>query len=338
MNRREFLASMAASAAGLASTAAGAGVGTRLAADEPRQIHTVTGPVSPSRLGLTLVHEHVMVDFAGADVAGPHRYDLDEVEQAALPHLERIRGLGCRTLLECTPAYLGRDARLLQRLAARTGLNIVTNTGYYGFRSKYLPEHALTETDQQIAERWIREWERGIDGTGARPGFIKTSVNDAPLSAQDAKLIRAAALTHRATGLTVASHTGTGAAALEEIGILESEGVKADAFIWVHAHNEKDTSFQLRAARRGAWVSLDGLREQSLDRILSLVETLAKERLLGQVLVSSDAGWYHVGEPGGGAFRPLDFTLTQFVPRLRERLGEAAVKRLLVENPARALT
>ena len=42
------------------------------------QIHTVQGPIAAADLGVTLMHEHVMVDFAGADQAGPHRYDAED--------------------------------------------------------------------------------------------------------------------------------------------------------------------------------------------------------------------------------------------------------------------
>ncbi len=328
MRRREFLSVSASLALRLAPRSAA----------PARRIHTVTGPVSPKELGLTLMHEHVLVDFVGADKIAPGRYDPEEAFGVALPHLERIRQLGCRTFVECTPAYLGRDPRLLERLARKTGLLILTTTGYYGAAGgKFVPAQAWTQTAEQVAAHWIAESSGGIEGTGIRPGILKTGVNRAPLSELDARLVRAAALTHKATGLTIASHTGTGAAALEELEILKSEGVPADAFIWVHAQNEKDSQFHFRVAARGAWVEFDGLREGTLDRHLALVEAMAARKLLGQVLVSSDSGWYHVGEPGGGAFRPYDFTLARFVPEIRRRLGDKAVEQLLVANPARAL-
>ena len=294
--------------------------------------------MAPKDLGITLMHEHVLVDFIGADKIGPGRYDPEEAAQAALPRLRQIQKLGCRTFVECTPAYLGRDPRLLRRLSRETGLRILSNTGYYGAQAgKFLPAHARSETAQQLAARWIAEWEQGIEGTGIRPGLLKTSVNRAPLPEMDARLIRAAALTHKATGLTLASHTGEGAAALEELDMLQAERVPADAFIWVHAQSEKDGAFHVRAAERGAWVEFDGVRDATLDRHLALVEAMASRKLLGRVLVSQDSGWYHVGEPGGGNYRPYDFLFTHFVPKIRERLGEKAVRQLLVENPARAL-
>ncbi len=335
MNRRQFLVITAGGA--LATWP-----GVAPAAQARGRIHTVTGPVRLKDLGVTLMHEHVLVDFIGADKIGPGRYDPEEAFRTALPRLEQIRKLGCRTFVECTPAYLGRDPRLLRRLVRAAGLRILTNTGYYGAQNgKFLPPHARTETAEQLAARWIAEWERGIADaqgpTGIRPGLLKTSVNRAPLSEMDAKLVRAAALTHQATGLTIASHTGEGAAAMEELEILKAAGAPAGAFIWVHAQNEKDGSYHLRAAERGAWVEFDGVREATLERHMALVEAMAARGLLGRLLVSQDSGWYRVGEPGGGNFRTYDFLFTHFVPEIRERLGEKAVHQLLVDNPARAL-
>jgi len=42
------------------------------------KVVTVNGPIAPSELGFTLPHEHVLVDFIGADKVSPDRYDSDE--------------------------------------------------------------------------------------------------------------------------------------------------------------------------------------------------------------------------------------------------------------------
>jgi phosphotriesterase-related protein len=61
--------------------------------------------------------------------------------------------------------------------------------------------------------------------------------------------------------------------------------------------------------------------------------------LFDRVLVSQDAGWYHVGEPGGGQFRPFDTIFTKFIPAVMAAgLTKEDVRQLLVENPRRALT
>jgi phosphotriesterase-related protein len=256
-----------------------------------------------------------------------------------LPHLARARALGCETLVECTPAYLGRDVLLLKRLSEASGLNILSNTGYYGAaKDKHLPKHAFTETSERLAARWTQEFDKGIDGTRIKPAFMKIGVDEAPLSEVDATLVRAAALTSRATGLPIASHTGTGAAAIAELEVLDRLGVPASAFIWVHAHSERDTAFHTRVAKAGAWVEFDGISESSVERHVDLVSRMKAEGLLGRVLVSHDAGWYRVGEPGGGQFRPFDTLFTTFVPALTASGFTASeVRQLLVDNPRRAL-
>src|SRR4029079_3090348 len=93
-----------------------------------QQVNTVLGGRSPRALGMTLMHEHVLVDFVGAYKVSPQRYNAEEVFQTALPHLKALRTAGCRTLVECTPAFLGRDVGLLRRLSSASGLHIVTNT------------------------------------------------------------------------------------------------------------------------------------------------------------------------------------------------------------------
>jgi phosphotriesterase-related protein len=336
MTRRSFLVLPLAGAAGAAHAAR----------DEAVQvtpggvIHTVTGDVPAGRLGVTLMHEHVLVDFIGADHVSPARYDRDQAFATVLPHLKQARALGCETLVECTPAFLGRDPLLLKRLSEASGIQILSNTGYYGAaKDKHLPAHAFTETAEQLSARWVREFEQGIDGTAVRPAFMKIGVDGAPLSEVDARLVRAAALTYRATRLPIASHTSTGAAAHEQLDMLERLRVPLTAFIWVHAHNEPDRSLHARAARRGAWVEFDGISPGSVPQHVQLVRHMKTEGLLDRVLVSQDAGWYRVGEPGGGRFRPYDTVFTSFIPALRsDGFSEADVRQLLAHNPARALS
>lgn len=304
----------------------------------PASILTVRGSLSANQMGVTLPHEHVLVDFIGAAQASRNRYDADEVFKVALPHLQRVHDLGCSTLVECTPAYIGRDAALLKTLAHAAKLNILTNTGYYGAaQNKFLPARAFGETAGQLADRWIREFREGIENTGIRPGFVKIGVDGGKLSEVHRKLVQAAAKTHWATGLTIAAHTGNGGAALDELSVIQENGLKGEAFIWVHAQNESDSSVHARAAESGAWVEFDGIGPKSIEQHIQFVKTMRERGHLNRVLVSHDAGWYHVGESGGGSFRPFDTLFTQFVPALKAGgLSEAEVEQLLVRNPREA--
>jgi phosphotriesterase-related protein len=289
---------------------------------------TATAATPPKSI---LTHEHVLVDFIGADAIRPGRYDPDEVFRLALPKLREIRALGCRRLLECTPNFLGRDPRLLRRLAKAANLEIWTNTGLYGAADfKFLPAYAKTETASQLAQRWIAEARNGVDGERVR--FIKSGVNRGPLHPLDRKLVQAAIETAKATGLTMVVHTGDGRAALDQLAIIEQSGLPTRKWVWVHAQNEPDLEIHERVARAGGWVSLDGVSLRSGAWHLQAVKHLAAKGLLGRVLISQDSGWYRVGEPGGGRFNGYTFLYTDFLPRLEPEWR----KQLLWDNPRAA--
>jgi predicted metal-dependent phosphotriesterase family hydrolase len=303
-------------------------------------VMTVKGPVSASDLNFTLSHEHILVDFIGADKVSKERYNSEEVFRIALPFLKDAKKQGCDTLVDCTPMYLGRDAKLLQRLSEASGLNIICATGYYGARQeKYFPAHVYTETAEQLAARWISEWQNGIEGTTIKPGLIKCGVDNAPLSAAQRKVIEAGALTHLATGLTIGIHTGNGEAAKEELDVLIKKEVSPSAFIWIHAQNEPDTKYHREMAQRGCWISLDGVSQQSADKHLQLLKTMKQSAYLNSVLVSHDAGWYHVGEPNGGNYNHYNFILTDFIPMLKkDGFTEKEIDQIFILNPAKAFS
>lgn len=330
MKRREFLCATAAVLAGMREQRPGR------TAEEPL-IQTVRGPIAPDQLGVTLIHEHLLVDFIGADQVSPDRYDPDDVFRVALPHLHRLRELGGQSLAECTPMYLGRDPALLARLSEASGLHLLTNTGQY--KEPFLPAATFTLSASELAAQWIAEARQGIGETGIRPAFIKIAVNEGDrLSPIQEKVVRAAARTSRATGLPIAAHTGTGPVehCLE---VLAEEEVTAEAFIWVHAQAETKAARHVAVAQRGAWVEFDGIAPDSIESHLRFTCHLLEQGYGDRILLSHDAGWYHVGEPGGGDFRGFDTLFTAFLPALRAAGVDAATERqLLVENPCRALT
>lgn len=300
---------------------------------------TVNGAVPCGKLGFVLSHEHILVDFIGADQVSPTRYGQDEVFTTMLPYLEDARRRGARAFVDCTPEWLGRDIQLLKRLADTSGLHMITNTGYYGAAGeKYLPPHAYTETAEQLAERWIAEWQHGIGGTGIKPGFIKTGVDRYPLSAVQRKLVRAAALTHLQTGLTIFVHTGDGQAALEELAIITDTGAAPDAWVWTHAQSEPDRALHIQAAKAGGWVAFDGLYPQLADRYVAFLQDMKAQHLLHRALISHDAGWYEVGKPHGGTIRPYISIFEDLIPALKKAGFTAAERRQVFEtNPAEAL-
>ena len=88
------------------------------------KIMTVTGPIEPGALGLTLPHEHVMSTF-GAELARYPDYDVEALFTSVLPYLKYVKGLGCQALVDCTAAYFGRHPEILYRFSEQSGLYIL---------------------------------------------------------------------------------------------------------------------------------------------------------------------------------------------------------------------
>ncbi|MBL9135815.1 MAG: hypothetical protein JNK85_08105 [Verrucomicrobiales bacterium] len=346
LNRRMFLTNSA-----LALTAGAAALRERSlaqGAESDARVVTVTGEISATEMGRTLSHEHVTTDFLGAEKLPAPRYDRDAAFLAIRPHFERLAKQSVRTLVECTPAHIGRDVRLLKRLSEATGIRILTNTGYYGaVDNKFLPRHAHTESVDQLAARWLAEWRDGIDGTGIRPGFIKLGTGGGPLPDLHVKLLRAACRVHRETGMSIAMHTGDGAAARHEVAVLREEGVAPSALIWVHAQNDPGP-IQLELARAGVWVSLDGYSTatRNPERYRNFLMEHQKAGTLGRVLISHDDGWAVDGEAptgstltlfGNGNQEPYRSIFERLVPDLRRvEMGDAEIRMLLETNPREA--
>lgn len=316
---------------------------------EPREyIMTVNGPMSPDSLGVTLTHEHILVDFIGADSTGYFRWNRDSVIAKALPVVMKAKEAGVKTIYECTPEYLGRDPLLLKELSNRTGITFITNTGYYGFSNKYLPQTFYKEDAATLTEKWTGEFLNGIEETGIRPGFIKIAVNTSDsLSEYDQKIITSAALTHLNTGLTIASHTGPEKPAFAQIQILKNSGVDPSAFIWVHAQRGTIES-NIEAAKEGAWISLDNVRNRpnlkagdrfSIDWYAERIKELKVNKMIHKVLLSHDSGWFDPAKPGGGTINGYTDIFEYLIPALKMRgFTNSEIDQLLIKNPSNAFT
>ena len=310
-------------------------------------IMTVNGPETPGKLGIALEHEHILVDFIGADSTGYFRWNRDSVIERMIPLIAKIKDKGLRTFIECTPAYLGRDPWLLKELSRRTGIIFITNTGYYGSqKNKFIPESFFSENAEELAETWISEFRNGIETSGVKPGFIKIAVeNDSVISPDHRKLVAAAGLTHLRTGMTIASHTGPDHLAFGQIEILKGLGVHPSAFIWVHAQRGTLEGIT-EAAKQGAWISLDNIRYRpglesgapnSIEWYADRIEAMKSALLLQKVLLSHDSGWYDPSKPRGGDINGYTDIFDYLLPELTSRgFTKDDIDQIMVKNPAEA--
>lgn len=297
-------------------------------------IYSVNGKMAVSDLGVALTHEHVMSQF-GADPSSDPGYDKEALFRQVIPYLKEVKAVGVNTIFDCTTAYFGRDVSLLKEMSDSSGIEIITNTGYYGAaKDKYVPESAYESTPEEIAAIWIDEFRNGIDETGMKPGFIKLGFDKGEPSEIDIKLFIAGIHTHLSTGLTMAVHTGDNPAAVEkQLQLLEEYEVSPSAWVWVHACNTDNDSLLMAAAREGAWISLDKFKAPNVSDYISRIGLFKAEGLMGQVLLSHDGNSY----PRGRDIRGYQAVMTDLVPALKEAgYSEEEIHQILVINPQNA--
>jgi phosphotriesterase-related protein len=304
------------------------------------RIQTVTGPVDIRALGLILPHEHLFTDLRGPLIPGYAQAESEAVVHVLEPWLAEASAAGITALVECSTVGVGRNLRILGRLAEISPIKIIAPTGVY--REAFTPSSLREMSEADLADLWIRELTQGIEGTSIRAGFIKLAMSDDGPTALEIRNLKAAAKASQITGAVIASHTVGGEGARKEMDVLEEAGLDLHRFIWVHAQTEPDITVLEEAARRGSYLELDsvGAPYQSQTDLLGTTLAMIAAGYADQLLLSHDAGWYNPARPDGlpeEGFRGYTALTKEFLPALLERrITEEQVRVVTVNNPARA--
>jgi phosphotriesterase-related protein len=258
-------------------------------------IMTVAGPIDGEQLGVTLTHEHLLIDVSYKWVqptevtlralaeqpitlanlgylrrnigALKANLRLDDIETAAAEALA-FRREGGGTIVDVSPVGIGRDPRALRAIAAQAGINVVTCTGYYLARSH--PPTVAAATMQALADQMIGEIRDGIDETGIRPGIIGEIGLGEPMYVaghsgdemhrDEEKVLRAAGRAHLATGLPITLHIYNyrpNRLAHLALDVLAQEGVGLDHVVVGHLDNRIDLDYAASVMDRGAFAEFD---------------------------------------------------------------------------------
>ena len=297
---------------------------------------TVTGEIEPSELGLTLPHEHLFTTFGQVPKRYPD-YPEQKLMDVIIPYLKGLKEQGIDTIVDATTAYVGRHPEYLKQISQATGIQILTNTGYFGAEAGvYLPEHIKNKTAEEIASRWLDEINNSIDETGIYPGFIKTAIEHKPLLEFDKKIIEAAARTHKNSGYVIQTHVGNNVPGANEVlDILTENDVDAEAWIWVHAHEVPYLEYLIPAAKMGAYLSFDGLNEKYAEDYITAIKYFKKEKLLNHFLLSHSGNIYREDGTLDEYRYLLDGFKTLF---LNSGLTESDFQQITVTNPKEAFT
>jgi predicted metal-dependent phosphotriesterase family hydrolase len=309
-------------------------------------VRTLTGDVAPSALGPTLIHEHLSVDW-GEMLGRPKKLDTPRAEMAdrMVARMDALADAGIGAMTECTPYGCGRYVDLFAEVAARSRVRIVGSTGF--FHESWCPIHpvaAALDLDA-LTDLMTREITEGMGDTLVRAGLIKVATGHGRISANEEKVLRAAARARRATGCPIITHI-TDSMSQDQLDVFASEGVGADEVIISHVGFEADPIAESEALfRRGANVSFDRIGYKVFfpdDHWIGLIANAKRKGYLGQVLLAHDASTYAYGleiASGENLWDDYSYIPRVFLPRLRAEAGITGedIDRMLVENPQRVL-
>ncbi|WP_341225943.1 phosphotriesterase [uncultured Arcticibacterium sp.] len=299
------------------------------------QINTVKGPVDVSELGISLTHEHIMSNF-GSEMDEALNYDSVKLFNQVIPYLKELKTLGVQSIFDCTTEYFGRRVDLLEVISDSSGVQIITNTGFYGAANdRYIPAFAYEASAESISEIWIDEFENGIKGTAIKPGFIKLAFDDGmPPSNIDKKLFSAGLLSHLSTGLTLAVHTGANLEAAKlQMELLSEYNIHPSAWIWTHASKLGNDEILIEFASKGAWISLDGVNENNCKEYIERMQLFKRKKLLNKVLLSHDGNSFR----NGGGMKKFEAIFKNLIPEMRKNgFTEDDINQITVRNPKEA--
>lgn len=312
-------------------------------------ITTVLGPVAPANLGVTLMHEHLMIGWPGweTDAAAPP-FDRTETRRRCIERMQELKALGLRTFLDPCPIDLGRDAEFMAEVAQAAGVNLICATGLYkedqGAPSYFKFRAQFSDVISEMSETFVKELTEGIGDTGIRAGIIKVATGAHKISPYEEMVLRAAARAAKATGARITTHTDEGSMGREQLDIFASEGIALQRVIVGHSCGSADLRYHVDMLDRGCILGFDrfGLEILQPDRL----RTAALIGLLGigfhsQIVLSHDSVWCWRGRPLAIPAEALPnwhpaHVFKTVLPALREAgVSEEKIRALMVDNPRR---
>lgn len=305
-------------------------------------INTVTGPIKKEELEVTLSHEHLAWDYRAPWLLYHYKIyndeDIKKLFNKLLPVFTSLYHSGCRTIAEASPPRGGQNLKLMKMLSIESGIQIIPNTGM-PFK-RYVYEIHKSFNEEELAQRWIKDFEDGLDRLDSvviRPGQIKLLLGDDEdvyLSKIDKKILKAAVIASKATGMPVHCHLMRSNSFLEAIDVLEEENFNLSKFLWAHAGNEANMDVIDLAYSKGIWLGFDQIRREDYSKYYSLIKKAIQRGYTDKILLSQDYDFYEEATEAGGTESCVSF-FTDFLPFCEERgLSSDVILGILKRNTA----
>jgi phosphotriesterase-related protein len=338
-------------------------------------VRTVLGPIPVETMGVTLMHEHIVLDTSSwwkrpccASEIGFAERPLDismlgdlrmnpflnrdncgllDVK-VAIEELGHFVEFGGRTVVDPTNLGIGRDPSALQRISRRTGLNVVMGAGFYLEPSH--PDYVKDMTVDAIGEAIATDCGVSEDNPEVCAGIIGEIGVSKDFTPAEEKVLRGAARASRISGAPLTIHLpGWERLAHRVLDVVESEGADPRHTVLCHMNPSlHDHKYQRSLADRGAFIEYDMIgmdyfyadqqAQSPCDEENALaICKLVEDGYLNSVLMSQDVFLKMMLTRYGGF--GYGYILKHFVPRLkRHGMNQATIDHILIENPRRVFS
>ena len=340
-------------------------------------VQTVLGPIPPEQLGVTLTHEHLLIDLGTimtppanasaldffskpvtvemlSEIRHYGRLNADNAQlfdvQTAIDEIALFRQHGGDSIVDATSIGIARDPVALVRISRASNVNIIMGSSHYVAAAHPADMNARSEDD--IVRQIVGDVTLGADGTRVKAGIIGEVGCSWPLADNERKVLRASARAQRLTGAPVLIHPGRNESSpMEIIEVLAEAGADLDRTIMGHLDR---TVFQheilARIAEAGCYLEWDLFGRESSYYTLNPgvdmpgdakriddIAWIASQGYGNKIVISHDMASKDRLTKYGG--HGYHYILANIVPRMRARgFTDEAVGNILINNPREALT
>ncbi|GAC1382366.1 MAG: phosphotriesterase-related protein [Ktedonobacteraceae bacterium] len=336
-------------------------------------IRTVSGPIAPEELGITLGHEHLLIDLRGLWENPPveraylidqeptlenlgallrNPYDskpnllIDDIE-LSIAELLRYQAAGGQAVIDMTTVGLAPKPHELQNIAQRTDIHVVAGCGYY--RQPLVDQSLHGRSIEEIADDLLCWLNEGMYGTTIRAGLMGELGTSAPIYPFEERQLRAAARVQQQTGASINVHPLIwGHEHLHILDILEAEGADLSRVAISHCDELIEPEWHARIAERGAVLCFDTFGSETYfdrgfaqeprdtDRIACALQLLEKGYEAQLMLAHDICTRTQFHRYGGWGW---DHLLSNIIPRLRHAgVSQQELDTIFIETPKRLLT
>ena len=297
---------------------------------------TVLGDIDAAQMGYTMPHEHLLTGPQGDGTKNNDDHTLDSVDKAT-EMLRQFKEVGGGTIVETTPLSWGRNTEGMVKASQETGVHVIACTGYI-CEEHGMPAGVEGLTIDQVAEEMVSDVQDGMDGTKHKAGWCKAGTAYNHITANEEKVLRAAARAATATGVPLHTHTTAGTMGIEQAEIVASEGYDMSRMIIAHVDRNPDLWYHRKMLDFGVYLIYDGPGKAKYypDSIrVDLLRQLVKDGFADRLMLSNDMGRrsHHKVYGYGPGFTWIK---ERFLPRLLEEgFEQDTLDKFMYENPQR---